>query len=182
MSSNVRDLINEQGRGDYIWWGEQGPLTESGLQRIVRVTMERSGLKPPKLGPHLLRHTMATLYMEMEGDIYSLQRILGHSSVETTMLYVHLSIVSLQKEHEKRSVVARMGQLTPPAWKPLVDREVFVQAGKKSGEVRRARRDDRDLLIAMLYYDGIHPNEIANRVGLHPRTVKRSIARTRNNY
>ena len=40
---------------------------------------------------HILRHTFASHYMMGGGDILSLQRILGHSSITMTMRYAHLS-------------------------------------------------------------------------------------------
>ncbi len=42
------------------------------------------------LHPHLLRHSFATRYLENGGDIYSLQLILGHTSLEMVKKYVHL--------------------------------------------------------------------------------------------
>ncbi|MBB1605847.1 hypothetical protein A9979_04925 [Pseudomonas sp. UMC76] len=40
---------------------------------------------------HILRHTFASHYMMGGGDILTLQRILGHSSITMTMRYAHLS-------------------------------------------------------------------------------------------
>jgi len=40
---------------------------------------------------HILRHTFASHYMMGGGDLLTLQRILGHSSITMTMRYAHLS-------------------------------------------------------------------------------------------
>ncbi len=52
----------------------------------------------PRLSPHLLRHTFATLYFDNGGSIYNLSTILGHSNLEITKRYMHLSRKSILKD------------------------------------------------------------------------------------
>ncbi|WP_079200830.1 tyrosine-type recombinase/integrase [Pseudomonas sp. CC6-YY-74] len=56
-----------------------------------RSAYERCGFQTPGQLTHILRHTFASHYMMVGGDILSLQRILGHSSITMTMRYAHLS-------------------------------------------------------------------------------------------
>lgn len=56
-----------------------------------RGAYERCGFDTPGQLTHILRHTFASHYMMGGGDILSLQRILGHSSITMTMRYAHLS-------------------------------------------------------------------------------------------
>lgn len=64
------------------------PINQSTVKQLFRKLKTRSNI--PRLRPHLLRHTFATRYLENGGDIYSLQLILGHTSLEMVKKYVHL--------------------------------------------------------------------------------------------
>jgi integrase len=56
-----------------------------------RSAYKRCGFHTPGQMTHILRHSFASHYMMGGGDILSLQRILGHSSITMTMRYAHLS-------------------------------------------------------------------------------------------
>jgi len=78
------------------------------VERIVKRIAERARLDGIRITPHVLRHTFATHYIQNGGDPFSLQRILGHSDIKTTMIYVNLAGVGLQEAHAKASPVDRM--------------------------------------------------------------------------
>jgi len=78
------------------------------VERIVERIAERAGLNGVRITPHILRHTFATHYIQNGGDPFSLQRILGHSDIKTTMIYVNLAGVGLQEAHAKASPVDRL--------------------------------------------------------------------------
>lgn len=65
------------------------PISQSTIKQLFRRLKCQSSI--PRLRPHLLRHTFATRYLENGGDIYSLQFILGHTSLEMVKKYVHLT-------------------------------------------------------------------------------------------
>ena len=91
INQNVLELVKKQGDERGLWVGLRGQLTDWGLQQIVRRNMRNAGFDPPKIGPHTLRHTFGTQYILKGGDVFSLQRIMGHTRIETTMIYVNMS-------------------------------------------------------------------------------------------
>lgn len=64
--------------------GGQG-LTNDGLRHVVKQIKEASGIT---FNLHILRHTFATLMLSSGCDIYSLSKILGHSDIKTTTIYL----------------------------------------------------------------------------------------------
>jgi site-specific recombinase XerD len=97
-------LSANDGKSDYVFQGQRGPLTRWGIYRIVNTTMHKAKITGPKLGPHRLRHAFGRHYIKNGGDIRSLQKIMGHASISTTEIYVELS---------RDDIVAKHHQFTP---------------------------------------------------------------------
>ena len=84
------------------------PLTKSGVQQMLRRCGKRAGISGVRCSPHTLRHTFAKNYLLNGGDIFSLQKILGHSSLASVRTYLNLFAVDIKKQHQRFSPVDSM--------------------------------------------------------------------------
>ena len=91
------------GAGAPLWQGKRGPLSLIGLKGVVRTALLRVGVRG---GPHMLRHTFGTLYVRRGGDVFSLQRIMGHTKLDTTRRYVDQLPPDVLQQHARFSPVA----------------------------------------------------------------------------
>lgn len=64
-------------------------VNENGLQKAIKEALVRAGISK-HAGCHTLRHCFATHLLESGADIRTVQQLLGHNSVETTMIYTHV--------------------------------------------------------------------------------------------
>ena len=64
--------------------------TDSALQKMIADAARKAGI-PKRVTPHCLRHSFATQMLVNGVDIREVQELLGHSNVETTMIYLHVA-------------------------------------------------------------------------------------------
>lgn len=76
--------------------GEPCQLSSHGVYWVVSETRKNSGINKT-ITAHTLRHSYATHLLEMGLDIVSLKEALGHSSIETTMMYLHICQLGRQR-------------------------------------------------------------------------------------
>jgi integrase/recombinase XerD len=79
------------------------PLTRTKLSEMFRSIGKRA--KVDNVHPHRLRHTFAIQYLRNGGNVYTLQDMLGHSSLDTVRIYLKIAQVDIDLVHRKASPV-----------------------------------------------------------------------------
>lgn len=80
-----------------------GPLNRRALGLLLAGLGERAGIAD--VHPHRFRHTFAITYLRNEGDIYSLQMMLGHTTFDMVRRYLAIAQTDVEKAHRKASPV-----------------------------------------------------------------------------
>lgn len=80
------------------------PINRCNIWREMKALCERAGVAPGKVFPHNLRHLFARTFYGIERDIVKLADILGHSSINTTRIY----IVTTGEEHRRKIDAMRL--------------------------------------------------------------------------
>jgi integrase/recombinase XerD len=82
---------------------DNDPLGERGVQKLLARYCQLAGITK-RISPHSLRHTFASFKAEAGVSPFQLQQWLGHSSLDTTQIYVHLARKNAKKVMEATSL------------------------------------------------------------------------------
>ena len=72
-------------------------MHQRSLSLLVSNAMEKAGFKNKGFTAHTLRHSFATHLLNAGSDIHTIKTLLGHSKIETTMVYLHLQTSKRQQ-------------------------------------------------------------------------------------
>ncbi|MCH5229640.1 MAG: tyrosine recombinase XerD [Muribaculaceae bacterium] len=94
-----RNFLNVKPEGnDIIFLNRRGrPLTRVMIFYIIKQLAALAGIKK-RVSPHTLRHSFATHLLEGGANLRAIQEMLGHESIATTELYLHLDRSRLRRE------------------------------------------------------------------------------------
>ncbi len=79
------------------------PLTPNALRHLIVSIAKRAGVTGAH--PHKFRHTMAITYLRSGGDVFTLQSLLGHGSLDMVRHYANIAQIDVEQAHRKASPV-----------------------------------------------------------------------------
>lgn len=88
-----------------------GGICPRHFQIVLKRYGKKAGIEGVRVSPHTLRHTFATQYILNGGDAFSLQAMLGHSTLEMVKVYVRLANRDVALQHQRYSPIDRLGPL-----------------------------------------------------------------------
>ncbi|MCG7407758.1 tyrosine-type recombinase/integrase [Paenibacillus sp. ACRRX] len=89
---------------------DNDPLRKRSIQDKISDYGKEAGIKGVRVSPHTFRHTFAKMYIMNGGDAFTLQKILGHTSLEIVKTYVAMFSYDIMKQHRKFSPLERLDE------------------------------------------------------------------------
>lgn len=127
--SNLRNALKRYAekhsieRGSIFITRTGRPLNRCNIWKMLKQLSVSAGVEPSKVFPHNMRHLFARSFYNIKKDIARLADVLGHSSIETTRIYVKTS----GKEHRKLLDSMKMVIKNKYVWNKTADRKCIAK-------------------------------------------------------
>ncbi len=83
----LRDSRNQRGEERLFLSEEMKPFTKNGLDTIINKIGRVAGIEGKRCSPHTFRHTFSVSFLRAGGNVFDLQQLLGHTSLEMVKRY-----------------------------------------------------------------------------------------------
>lgn len=100
LASKFQKYLTEVKPIIYLFEGQtqKEPMGERSIQYVINEALQKTNINK-QVSMHTLRHSFATHLMEDGIDIHSIQNLLGHSDLRTTMVYLHVAKIKPRLAH-----------------------------------------------------------------------------------
>lgn len=95
--NGARSTIYKNHQDEHVFVHLDGtPLTGTDLKELIQKRAARAGIRR-NITPHMFRHTFCTHMLKGGADLRTVQELMGHENIATTMIYTHLNVEDLRR-------------------------------------------------------------------------------------
>jgi integrase/recombinase XerD len=111
MRRELRNYLQVRGQleHDYLFVNiDNEPMTTRAVQERIKKYGRMAGIKGVRCSPHTFRHTFAKMSVQNGADVFSLQYVLGHTTLDMVRQYVNLYSSEVYEQHRKFSPLEKL--------------------------------------------------------------------------